>query len=76
MRLRKNVELRPNATSYAARAHAELAASDHGAAKMGIDRALATPVVSASLLPSSRLRVSTPVTQNDFPEMSRRVRPK
>lgn len=47
--LRKNAELRPNGTSYAALARAEHLAGDHAAAKIALDRALATPVVSASL---------------------------
>jgi tetratricopeptide (TPR) repeat protein len=47
--LEKNVTLRPNSTSYVALARAELAASGAPAARASIDKALAMPVVSASL---------------------------
>ncbi len=47
--LRKNALLRPNGTSYAALAHAELAAGDLAEAKNAIDRALRMPLVSARL---------------------------
>ncbi|MDB5217759.1 MAG: bepA 4, partial [Myxococcaceae bacterium] len=47
--LRKNVTLRPNSTSYVALARAELANGRASDAKVSIDKALAMPVVSASL---------------------------
>ena len=47
--LRKNVTLRPNSTSYVALARAELANGRTNDAKTSIDKALAMPVVSASL---------------------------
>lgn len=47
--LRKNVTLRPNSTSYVALARAELANGLTSDAKLSIDKALAMPVVSASL---------------------------
>ena len=47
--LEKNVILRPNSTSYVVLARAELAASRPEAARTSIDKALAMPVVSASL---------------------------
>jgi hypothetical protein len=47
--LRKNAELRPNATSFVALARAELAAGTLDGARASIERALAAPVVSAEL---------------------------
>ena len=47
--LQKNVILRPNSTSYVALARAELANGHAADAKASIDKALAMPVVSASL---------------------------
>jgi tetratricopeptide (TPR) repeat protein len=47
--LRKNVSLRPNSTSFVALARAELANGRANDAKVSIDKALAMPVVSASL---------------------------
>jgi Tfp pilus assembly protein PilF len=47
--LRKNVTLRPNSTSYVALARAELANGRASDAKGSIDKALAMPLVSASL---------------------------
>jgi tetratricopeptide (TPR) repeat protein len=47
--LRKNVVLRPNSTSFVALARAELAMGQLAEARTSIDKALAMPLVSASL---------------------------
>ena len=47
--LLKNVELRPNSTSWVALARAQLAAGDAPGAKTSIDKALAMPLVGAEL---------------------------
>lgn len=77
--LRKNLALRPNGASYVALARAELANHDDAAARKAIDRALAMPVVSASLFWTARrvyLRAGETAKAEAFGDRAKKLNPR